>query len=54
MWQFTNISLYIIFLKSSYQLTEFSCATFDELENDCAMSTAFKRLQAEIETKSNR
>lgn len=54
MWQFTNISLYIIFLKSSYQLTEFSCATFDELENDCAMSTAFKRLQAEIETKFNR
>ena len=54
MWQFLNISSYIIFLKSSYQLTEFSCATFDELENDCATSTAFKRLQAEIETKFNR
>ena len=54
MWQITIISSYIIFLKSSYQLTEFSCATFDELENDCAMSTAFKCLQAEIETKFNR
>ncbi len=54
MWQFLNISSYIIFLKSSYQLTEFSCATFDELGNDYAMPTAFKRLQAEIETKFNR
>lgn len=49
-----NISSYIIFLKSSCPLYEFSWVTFDELKNDYAMPTAFKRLQTEIETKFNR
>ena len=49
-----NISSYIIFLKSNCPPYEFSWVTFDELENDYAMPTVFKRLQTEIEIKFNR